>query len=653
MQPHEGIAGSASHAHAGDGRHHCFAVLGSGDVFEASFTSLHDRSSLTELWLGKREVGAVALASFSTSDGGQHVFVAGRDGLVHPLEIGSSTNWRWAWRAPITAVHDRIVGLCAYYHPYDDGQHVFISLESGDVWEAVSARGSAWTENWVGILDGGAVSLAGHSASNGTQHLFAAGPPGWVLPLQIGPPHWKWRWDERVLSRQDGVAGLASYFHPGDGQQHVFAARRSGDIWESRFPLRTHVATREWGARDLWIGYWDGPPGLDDLAARYQQVVDAGFTLAMPTNAGGTLATNPALLAAAGTVGLRMFLHDDIVQGIGLQSKATGLSATDKQDLQRVIDTYSGHSAFAGCMLWGSHKTDELFPDDFPINAEMVAFFRQNDPGHACFLEILPNYSPPENHAPYEYPAFVETYASTVKPAALCFHNYALQAAWGFNIFYSNLRIVREVALAHGIPFGQFVCSIEHGDFKLPTEAEADLRRQAMHVLAFGGTFLLWFTYVREPGWGPAIIEPDGTPTPHYAQVQRVNADLRAIGKYLLGARSIAVYETGLNSNGGTPVPSNGLVQLQNAADVTIGVFSVGAVPSSSSANRALVMLASRDAASTVSARLKLAAASVQKLDKKTGSWGAAGSSSASGAFIEMEVVLEPGDGELLSVFAP
>lgn len=649
VQPHAGIAGLAAYFNPGDDRHHCFIALGAGDVFEVAWRG-EDRSSLTEIWIGKLESGAAGIAGFPAADKSQHLFVVGRDGLVHPLEIGPGSNWAWVWREANTSYHDDIVGISAYWHPTDDAQHVFVMLKSGDVWEAIASQGAAWKENWLGVLDGGASALAGHSAANGTQHLFGAGIPGGVLPLQIGPPHWKWRWDQPVLPRRGAIVGVVSYFHPGDDQQHVTTVLQSGDIWESRFQLRSTVATREWSSSELAISYWDGPLGLANLQRDYQRVADGNFTFAMPTNAGGDVDSNRALLAAAGTAGLQMFVKDDFVQSL---RASTGLTAQDKQKLQTLTDAYSGHSAYAGCQLVGQNGTDELYPNDFAINAELVAFFRSNDPGHGCFLEIIALYG--DAYAPLTYEQYVEMYLSTVKPTVLCFHNYSLQADFP-NSFYENIRIIRKKAIAHHRPFWQFVVSTGHRAFRSPTEAE--LRRQAMQVLAYGGTGVLWFTYVEEPQvegepkWGPAIVNLDGTPTALYPEVRRVNADVRALGSRLLNAQSIAVYESGPLAAGGVPVPQNGRVLLGDAANVTIGEFSIPVDPNSSSATQFLVMIASRDADKSVSATVTFVATTVRQLDKATGAWKADGPIAAFGT-VKIDVVLAPGDAELFLVFAP
>ena len=92
-------------------RHHVFTSLASGDVWEARLDGAG--TSLPETWLEKLGVGATCVAGYPSADGSQHLFVAGTDGLVRPLEIAPPAH-QWRWGDPITRQHDHIVGLAAY-----------------------------------------------------------------------------------------------------------------------------------------------------------------------------------------------------------------------------------------------------------------------------------------------------------------------------------------------------------------------------------------------------------------------------------------------------------------------------------------------------------------------------------------------------------
>ena len=210
------------------------------------------------------------------------------------------------------------------------------------------------------------------------------------MPLQIGSPHWKWRWDAPVTAHHDGMVGLASYFHLVDHSQHVFVVLDTGDIWESRFPMRAKVATTDWAPHEFPITYWYGPQDLSDSPNHYKRIADANFTLAFPP---GDLymepTTNLPILAAAARVGLRMIISDGRISTI-LVSGKLGLDAPSKQTLDEIIADYSGRSAVAGYFL-----CDEFFDSFRPLLAEVVAYFRVHDPGHLCFINLLPIHAAP------------------------------------------------------------------------------------------------------------------------------------------------------------------------------------------------------------------------------------------------------------------
>jgi hypothetical protein len=151
-----------------------------------------------------------------------------------------------------------------------------------------------------------------------------------------------------------------------------------------------------------------------------------------------------------------------------------------------------------------------------------------------------------------------------------------------------------------------------------------------MQILAFGGKGVLWFPYRTE------IVNEDGRTTSKYPEVQRVSSDIRAIGKYLLGARSIAVYEKGIGSAGGAPPPATGLVTLSGAGDnVTIGLFSAATT------NYAIIATRKLDNLDLLT--LAFTAQSVDQLDKSTGEWIPIDPSRFNG----YEFKIDPGGAEL------
>src|SRR5258708_11419074 len=125
-------------------------------------------------------------------------------------------------------------------------------------------------------------------------------------------------------------------------------------------------------------------------------------------------------------------------------------------------------------------------------------------------------------------------------------------------------------------------------EYRQPSEAE--MRYDAMHTLAFGGKGLMYFTYWTPPGMdlseGEGIINRNGERTKQYNEVKRINADVKAIGKYLLNAEHEGTFQTGDTEIGvGLRIPETP-VTIERG-NVTVGVFHSGA--------RRYALIANRD----------------------------------------------------------
>jgi hypothetical protein len=152
-----------------------------------------------------------------------------------------------------------------------------------------------------------------------------------------------------------------------------------------------------------------------------------------------------------------------------------------------------------------------------------------------------------------------------------------------------------------------------------------------MQIMAFGGKGVLWFTYRGE------IVNNDGTQTSKYAEVQRVNAEIRTIGKYLLNARSTAVYEQGIGASGGTlPSPSAILAPLNAANNFTIGLFDTDTATQ-------YALVATRKLGNPDLLTVAFNANTAQRLDKTTDTWNDIEPS----RFAGYEFKIDPGGAEL------
>jgi hypothetical protein len=369
------------------------------------------------------------------------------------------------------------------------------------------------------------------------------------------------------------------------------------------------------------IGFWEGPPDAFVTPERFKQIADAGFTFTFPSNSStaANTASNRKLLDCAHANGLKAFISD------GRMAVAIGGDAAVKARLDAVVADYSSHPGLGGYFVG-----DEPSPPAFAGLGEVVAHLRAKDPAHPAYVNLYPNYAPEWAIGP-TYEGHVDSFVRTVKPFAVSYDHYHFTKTGDGPLFFDNLDTVRRVSAKHGLPFWNIVLAIEHGGYRKLTEAEK--RFEAMQTLAYGGKGLLWFTYW-QPGkdWGEAIIQLDGTPTRHYAEVARINADVQAIGKHLLPATCLGVLTQG---------PTPGVPARLSGPAVTVGVFR--------SDGDHFALLANRDYKSAADAVVLLATGGrpVRKLDKATGRWADVPTEPAGGE-VRVRVRLAAGDGELV-----
>jgi hypothetical protein len=427
-------------------------------------------------------------------------------------------------------------------------------------------------------------------------------------------------------------------------------------------------ANKGWSPSEFPISYWIGPPEAEleppfppgcepwigTAQSRYQQVADAGFTFAMPSENPclpgiSTPQLNLKFLAAAGAAGLKAFVHDTRIDTIlnKRHPHAVPLGDADTRVLDSIIADYQGHPALAGYFLIDEpHNTGSMNH----LLAAVVAHFRAHDPEHVCFIN---NYPIPRVNKNY-----YENFVLEVKPFTLSYDNYFFRVYAPDNptFFLENLEIARSVALPHDLPFWVIVQAIRHTlvgsiSYRQPTEAEK--RFEVMQSLAFGAKGILYFTYWTPPNSGkpdiphstifyPAIIDRAGVPTPQYAGVTRINRDVRAIGRYLLAAESVMVYDSVTPPTSGLRAPPPAApVTLAYPAAVTVGVFTDAAYT--------YTLLANRDYRDGTVGPAMFRATTVMQLDKKSGAWVDTGSEEHGST----EVSLAPGDAELYRLISP
>jgi hypothetical protein len=312
------------------------------------------------------------------------------------------------------------------------------------------------------------------------------------------------------------------------------------------------------------LTFWCGPPlgVVDD--ARLAEIAAAGFTtIGAPCEGELDEAGNRRLLGLAARHALRVWVADH-----RLYAAAAG--APDPETLARAVAaSYRDAPALDGYVV-----ADEPTVEAFPRLAPVVAALGAADPARLAYVNLLPDYIPPVDLGAPSYADYLEGFVTTVRPRALSVDYYPFGEHRDRSSFFANLAALRDTALRHDLPFLWIILAMPHGPYRDPTAAE--LAWQAFHALAYGARGISYFTYWTPPpdDWNHrrGIIE-HGRPTARYAEVQRLNRQLRAVGDALEGWRSLAVADS--RGEVATPLPIGPLAAVDGGA-FTIGLFGDG-----------------------------------------------------------------------------
>lgn len=353
------------------------------------------------------------------------------------------------------------------------------------------------------------------------------------------------------------------------------------------------------------LTFWCGPP-LDQFDdARAAEIAAAGFTMVgYPCDGGFDRARNLTALDTAARHGLTLLVADHRFDPVTI-------SAPDwPAKLQAAARDYRDHTGLAGYFVF-----DEPIASQFEGVAAVVDAIRAVDPDHLAYVNLLPDYIPPDALGAASYDDYVEQFIDTARPRLLSYDYYPFGHTKDRSTFFKNLAVMRAAALRHDLPFMLIVLAMPHGPYRDPSEAE--LAWQANHALAYGARGISYFTY-----WTPkmgkrannrhGLIE-NGAPTARYFQATRLNRRLRALAGALDDFESIAVADS--LGEIGVPFPI-GPIEAVEGGPITAGLFGDGS-------GRLAALLVNRDYRADVVARLRLRAdaAPPQTFDVEGHAW--------------------------------
>jgi hypothetical protein len=383
------------------------------------------------------------------------------------------------------------------------------------------------------------------------------------------------------------------------------------------------------------LSFWCAPPADHLSATTVKQIADAGFNVIFPPCSGAMdTAGNRALLDLAHREGLKVLVSDARLSTLPISSETAAAVARD----------YASHPA-----LYGYFITDEPSAKGFAPLAASVKALRRADPHHLAYINLFPNYASEVQLGANSYEEYVDRFLKQVRPRLLSYDHYALMKGGERVAMWSNLEVIREKAMAANTPFAAIVLSTPHNDYRDPTEA--DLRFEAWQALAYGARGLLYFTYWTPDdlvaGFRNGIIEKDGTPTAHYAQVQRVNREIAPVGEFLSRMVSMGVFHSDSRVPGTLSLWPGALVQKVVAPTESGGVV-IGQFQDRDKNGYVVVANRSPRAATTIELRVRPDMAGVHEIDPVSLREGPIRTLTSD--FHAVEVTLEAGQGKLFRV---
>ena len=382
-----------------------------------------------------------------------------------------------------------------------------------------------------------------------------------------------------------------------------------------------------WQADEFPISYWSGPPaGLNRLET-WKTVRDCNFTFAGPRG-GYSLDDNRKMLDFCQQVGIKAMVVDQRISWTMVEEDNW------KDAIGRIAGDYGSHPALFGYYLQ-DEPNHQLFQPLGLISRE----FLKRDPKHLPYINLFPTYASVEQLGNPTYADHLEKFLTIVKPAVLSYDHYCLMKDGTDRAdYFENLSLIREHGLSHGVPPWNIILSTPHLAYRDPTAAE--MRWQVYTSLAYGMKGLMYFTYWTEKEWetnGLAIVNSEGKPARLYPIVQQLNAEIKALGRTLLGLTSTGVFHTGGIATGCARLSGDALVQASADTPLVFGFFQ-----DASGMQYAMIVNRNHKAAAEFDATFKPHITTVTELK------AAGGEAVVQAANHQLHLKLEPGDGKLL-----
>ena len=227
-----------------------------------------------------------------------------------------------------------------------------------------------------------------------------------------------------------------------------------------------------------------------------------------------------------------------VAGGLPWHDHVPGITLTQEvQDaITHTIETYPGGT---GLMVNDEPRTLEMAGTVDIMNwiktnySDMLVYSNAYPIGAASSDEYYGGPAPPG----YGYSDYLNDFVSILQPDVLCYDMYPFGDPPGTHsgYYFTNLMVIRNLALQEGIPYWAFLQSFEWikegGVVYRRLSSESDLRFQMFSMLSAGYTGFLYFTY--DKVFSRGLLDVYGNPTSLYYAAQLANPEVENVGQAL------------------------------------------------------------------------------------------------------------------------
>ena len=254
--------------------------------------------------------------------------------------------------------------------------------------------------------------------------------------------------------------------------------------------------------------------------ARYQEIKDAGFNIA--TYYGHSIDRS---------IAENKRIHD-ICEELGLKFIGNVAIADNATRISQIKEIFGNSNTYLGEIL-----ADEPSATKFDELAEFVDAYKAELPNKEVYINLLPMYAKSNALGTATYEEHINQYLSKINTKSLSYDFYALLEDDAIQVnYFRNADLVRYKTLAVRKPYWLITQAGKLDSRRVPTEV--DQRWSVWSAIAGGAKGISYFCY-----WTPSgetwldesyMITQNGEKTEMYGYVQKINSDIRTIGKKLM-----------------------------------------------------------------------------------------------------------------------